>query len=142
MEDPSFELSHAVSSHWIPTSFSESSLDILQITEAFGQPALLSESLTLDSLSSIGSNVPPMSPRFTQPPTRLVNLGHDLKLFPLFLGNQAEDTSPDAPANADDSVNVTTPTSPRLDALFKEDLYINMWAVSYGPFLKILFETT
>ena len=103
---------------------SSPTLDIRQLlaSDCTLEP-LISESISLDTLSSTSSDqVPPFS---TSKLLRLsiIGLGDHLKMFSGPLTHLQEPTNP--------KVLITSPTSPRLKSMFKECLCISKWAVSF-----------
>ncbi|KJA28015.1 hypothetical protein HYPSUDRAFT_34285 [Hypholoma sublateritium FD-334 SS-4] len=104
-----------------PASFSTSSLDIKLLVRTHCMQSLLSESVTLDSLSSIAPDSPPDFPP-TKPSTfTFVGLGDHLKLFSTSV-NQFTDVQ------AKSTTMISIPTLPRLKCMFKECLSIKKWA--------------
>ncbi|KAF4610880.1 hypothetical protein D9613_006963 [Agrocybe pediades] len=102
----------------IPTSFSATSLDVAHlINVASTLPSLMSESVTLSSLSSASSDVPPLYGPRKPPAFRMVGLGDHLKLFSSAIDRSSNDT-----------VITTSPTAPRLKSMLKECLSIDKWA--------------
>ncbi|KAF8906224.1 hypothetical protein CPB84DRAFT_1745087 [Gymnopilus junonius] len=101
----------------IPTSSSIPSLDIRILADASLQPSLLSESISICSLSSLESKSPTPFPSVKILPFRFIELGDQLKMFSV---------SEMSRHNASTSL-VSSPTSPRLKLMLKECLSIPKW---------------
>ena len=112
-------MEHPLRSH---KSFSTAdSLDLRQLLAPDHMQSLISESVTLDTLSSSSSHpVPPFS---SCNPLKLsiIGLGDHLKMFS---GPRSQLEEP--------RIVITSPTSPRLKSMFKECLCISKWVVSFS----------
>ncbi|KIM44653.1 hypothetical protein M413DRAFT_25105 [Hebeloma cylindrosporum] len=103
-----------------------SSLNIALLAGSTPTQLLLSESVTLDSLSSTSSCSLPEFPGCKPQTFSMVGLGDCLKMFSGDQTKPGRATVPDATAST--RVVITAPTPPRLKFLLKECLSISKWA--------------
>ncbi|KAJ3510834.1 hypothetical protein NLJ89_g4451 [Agrocybe chaxingu] len=105
------------------TSFSANSLDIGQqlASAKCPPPSLMSESVTLDSLSTRSSDALPPFPNCRSPQIATIALGDHLKMFSEVLSNEPG-------FSVEPAVLLAAPTSPRLKVMLKECLSIRKWA--------------
>ncbi|KAF8159522.1 hypothetical protein B0H34DRAFT_407690 [Crassisporium funariophilum] len=110
----------------LSSSFSAYSLDLCQLLVSNGMQPLVSETVTLDSLSSGSSDTVPSFPACKSQNLAMIGLGERLKLFSGHLSHAQGDINADLKS----PVLITTPTSPRLGTMSKECLNIGKWVES------------
>ncbi|KAF8966331.1 hypothetical protein BDZ97DRAFT_1917707 [Flammula alnicola] len=91
--------------------------------------SLLSETVTLDSLSTRSSDSLPAFPVCKPPDITMIGLGDHLKFFSAALSQPKEESGKQ---HVQSKVTIAAPTSPRLKSMFKECLSIRKWAESSG----------
>lgn len=108
-----------------PSSTSMTSLTLTISCSTKSEIALISESLTLDSISSVSSMlVPPFPSGYSLPFATILSLGDHLHMFPKSTPRIKRELQ-----GSSEKVMLTSPTSPRLRAMIKESLCITKWAV-------------
>ncbi|KAF9482578.1 hypothetical protein BDN70DRAFT_419622 [Pholiota conissans] len=121
-------LGHGGPSSNISTALSTNSLDETLVANANRLQSLLSESVTLDSLSSKSGDTSPSFPLSKLQKFSLIGLGDRLKLFSATILSSKETARSAQPKRG--SVLIGAPTAPRLKNMLKECLCIKKWAES------------
>ncbi|KII85864.1 hypothetical protein PLICRDRAFT_31431 [Plicaturopsis crispa FD-325 SS-3] len=127
------------------SSSSTSSLAICQLiarTDVECDPGLLYEIMDISfgsksSMSSLGDVPPFPSHRPRLPPTKIVQLGANLNMFPQGLSHFIKFGADDGD---DLSVCTTIPTSPRMKTMLRETLSVKKWTENIKPVESILNE--
>lgn len=98
-------------------------LDLL-LLDALGLPSLLSESLTLESLSGeLDTPIPDFSFAYRPPPLEVVDLGERLQMWPPGWFRKPITTGSERTGK----VVLAAPTAPRLQSMLRENISISRW---------------
>jgi len=105
------------------------SLDLdLLLLDAAGLPSLLSESLTLESLSGeLNTPIPDFSFAYWPPPLAVVDLGERLHMWPPGWFRKPITTD----SERKDKIVLAAPTAPRLQSMLRESISISRWLVCF-----------
>lgn len=106
------------------------SLDLdLLLLDATRLPSLLSESLTLESLSGeLNTPIPDFSFAYRPPPLAVVDLGERLHMWPPGWFRKPITTKSERKGK----VVLAAPTSPRLQSMLRENISISRWLVCFN----------